>query len=179
MVKTFQLLLTVILVTFRYAHIFFLELGYKYLWREKEHILDVFHSFSMCNGNLVHGTQSRAFICTHTWTMSGLQTIRTRQQLRLPPSILSKIYYGVKFDSKFWFSTNLANVCNITSKGTFKYFVMCISFYISLLIGHLLIVCPLKLFKHSLLLWLAQANLFLFHQHLFFPETEKINSRKG
>lgn len=110
-------------------------------------------------------THSRAFIWRHTLTMSHLPMRNIRQQLRLLPLILSKIYYGVKLDSKFQFSKKLKNEWDITSKGIFLYILWCIFLLQSVLIGHLLIVFHSKLFRRKFIVMIRYRKSFL-HQHL-------------
>lgn len=91
-----SLQIVTVIIIFRYTHAFTWA-GYKYLWRDKEHILHLFYSLSMCNRNLAHRfdiwrcTHNKALIWMHTLTLSHLPMRNIRQQLRLPPSIWSKI----------------------------------------------------------------------------------------
>lgn len=102
----------------------------------------------------------------HTLTMSHPPMRNVRQQLRLLPLILSKIYYGVKLDSKFWLSKKLENEWDIifSLKNEwdilFSLFYDVYFLYSSLLIGHLRIMYLSKLFRHKSIVMIRSIKFF-------------------
>lgn len=146
-----------LLVIFRYTRVFLLELGF--LTGEGERSRTYIYFIPSERGT---EAQSSGLIYggARTLTVSHPPMRDRRLQLRLPPFIVSKIYYGVNIDSKFWFSQKLENEWHKTPKSILLYFLMHISFHVRLLIGQLLILYLSKLFRHKFII--RSSNSFFF-----------------